>query len=126
MTYEQASREKDIDFPLPTSAHNIYYGIYGDWQAYTMIARFDAPTQDCLRHIDAVLAWDDKTYNRTSTYPRVTVTKVEPVDAGFLTPTSWFTPDKIKQGIHVGEGGGHVPQIWVDLERGTFYFRETD
>jgi len=126
MTYEEASKEKDIAFPLPRSAHNIYYGIYGEWQAYTMIARFDAPTQDCLKHIDAVLAWDDKTYNRTSSYPRVTVTNVEPVDAGFLTPTSWFTPDKIAHGVHVGEGGSHVPQIWVDLDKGTFYFRETD
>ena len=126
MTYSQASKEKDIDFPLPESAHNIYYGIYGEWQAYTMIVRFDAPVRDCIKHIDTVLAWDDKNYNRTSSYPRVTVTKVEPVDAGFLTPTSWFTPHKIAHGIHVGEGGGHVPQIWIDTDKGTFYFRETD
>src|SRR5690242_4030484 len=69
MTYEQASTEKDVAFPLPPSAHNIYYGVYGEWQAYTMIARFDAPTQDCLKHIDTVLAWDDNIYKRTSSYP---------------------------------------------------------
>jgi hypothetical protein len=126
LTYSQATKEKDITFPFPESAHNIYYGIYGEWQAYTMIVRFDAPVQDCLKHIDTVLAWDDKTYGRTSSYPRVTVTNVERVDAGFLTPTSWFTPDKITHGVHVGKGGGHVPQIWVDSDRGTFYFRETD
>jgi hypothetical protein len=126
LTYARATEENDITFPFPESAHDIYYGIYGEWQAYTMIVRFDAPVQDCIKHIDSVLAWDDRTYNRTSSYPRVTVTHVEPVNAGFLTPTSWFTPDKIKHGIHVGEGGGHVPQIWVDLDRGTFYFRETD
>jgi len=126
LNYAQAIKEKDITFPLPESARNIYYGIYGEWQAYTMIVRFDAPVQDCIKHIDTVLAWDDKNYNRTSSYPLVTVTNVEPVDAGFLTPTSWFTPDKITRGIHVGESGGHVPQIWVDSDSGTFYFRETD
>jgi hypothetical protein len=126
LTYTEASQKKDITFPLPTSAHNIYFGIYGEWQAYTMIVRFDAPVQDCIKHIDTVLAWDDKNYSRTSSYSRVTVTNVEPVDAGFLTPTAWFTPDKITHGIHVGEGGSHVPQIWVDSDKGTFYFRETD
>jgi len=126
LTYAQAAVEKDIKFPLPPSAHNVYYGIYGEGQAYTMIVRFDAPAQDCLTHIDAVLSWDDKIYSRTSSYPRVTVTKVERVDAGYLSPTPWFTPDRIKHGVHVGENGGHVPQIWVDLDKGTFYFRETD
>jgi len=126
LTYAQATNEKDIIFPFPESAHNIYYGIYGEWQAYAKIVRFDAPVQDCLKHIDTVLAWDDKNYNRTSSYPRVTVTNVEPVDAGFPTPISWFKPDKITHGIHVGESGSHVPQIWVDSDRGTFYFRLTD
>ncbi|MPN05732.1 hypothetical protein SDC9_152985 [bioreactor metagenome] len=126
LTYAQASQEKDIACPFPPSAHNIYYGIYGGGQAYTMIVRFDAPVEDCIKHIDTVLAWDDKNYSRTSSYPRVTVTNVEPVDAGFLTPTAWFTPDEITHGIHVGEDGSHVPQIWVDSDKGTFYFRETD
>src|SRR4051812_33992433 len=59
LTYAQAAKEQDITFPLPASAHNIYYGIYGEWQAYTLIVRFDAPVQDCIKHIDTVLAWDD-------------------------------------------------------------------
>jgi hypothetical protein len=31
LTYAQA-KEKGIDFPLPASAYNIHYGIYGLWQ----------------------------------------------------------------------------------------------
>jgi len=42
--------------------------MYGDWQAYQRLVRFEAPVEDCIRHIDAVLAWDDKLYNRTSSY----------------------------------------------------------
>jgi hypothetical protein len=126
LSYSQATNKADIRFPLPSSAHDIYYGEYGAWQAYGMLVRFDAPVQDCLKHIDVVLAWDDRTYSRTSSYPRVALTNVEPVDAGFPTPVSWFTPHKITRGIHAGAFGSHAPNIWVDLDKGTFYFMEMD
>lgn len=126
LTYAQATREKDITFPLPLSARNIYFGEAGAWQACTMIARFDAPAVDCIKHIDTVVACDNKNYNRTSSYARVSVTNIEPVDTGFIENASWFNPHRITRGIHVGESGSHVPQIWVDLDRGTFYFRLTD
>jgi hypothetical protein len=126
LTYAQAAKKKDITFPLPESAHNIYFGGFWGGQAYTMVVRFDAPTNDCIKHIGTALAWDDRIYNRTSSYPRVAVTNVAPVDAGFLTPTRWFNPDKITHGIYAGVWGSHTPQIWVDWDKGVFYFRETD
>ena len=126
LTYAQAIKEKDIDFPLPPSSRNIYYGMYADWQAYTRLVRFEAPAADCLKHIDAVIAWNDKMYKRTSSYPRVQVTQVAPIGAGWLDRASWFDPDKITRGIYTGEGSSHKPEIWVDLDRGIFYFREND
>lgn len=66
LTYSQAIKEKDIDFPLPVSSHDIYYGMYADWQAHTLIVRFTAPLHDCMKQIDNVIAWDDKNYKRTS------------------------------------------------------------
>lgn len=131
LTYAQAIKEKDMDFPLPASSRNIYYGMYADWQAYTRLVRFEAPVEDCLKHIDTVIAWNDKIYGRTSSYPRVPVTHVDSVGAAWLDKTEWFDPEKLKRGIYVGESSGHTPEshtpeIWVDLDRGVFYFKETD
>jgi hypothetical protein len=126
LTYAQAIRDKDIDFPLPPSSRNIYYGMYADWQAYTRLVRFEAPVADCLKHIETVFAWDDKIYKRTSSYLHVQVSHVDPVDTVWLNPTAWFDPDKITHGVYAGENASHKPEIWIDLERGVFYFRETD
>ena len=65
-------------------------------------------------------------YKRTSSYPRVQVTHVDPVGAGWLDRASWFDPDKITRGIYAGDSSSHKPEIWIDLDRGIFYFREND
>jgi len=65
LTLRQAIKEKNIDFPLPASAHNINYAMYADWQTYQRLVRFQAPVQDCIRHIDVVLAWDNRIYGLT-------------------------------------------------------------
>ncbi|MCB1245523.1 MAG: hypothetical protein AB7I98_23135 [Verrucomicrobiales bacterium] len=126
LTFSQANSEPDIDFPLPHSSSNIYYGMYGDWQAYTRIVRFQAPVDECVSHIDTVIAWNDKTYGRTSSYPRTKVSKVARQGAGWLEPAVWFAPETITNGLYVGEDGSHKPQIWIDLDRGIFYFTESD
>ena len=111
LNYEQAIKEKDIDFPLPASSRNIYYGMYGDWQAYTRLVRFEAPVEDCLKHIDAVIAWNDKMYQRTFLYPRVQVTHVDQVSAGNLNPAPWFYPGGLTRGLYIGESSSHTPEI---------------
>lgn len=126
LTYAEASTNKDIDFPFPASSHDIYYGFYADWQAYTRIARFEAPVQDCIHQIDTVVAWDNRIYHRTSSYPHITITNVAPQGAGWLKSASWFTPETITNGIYAGLDSSHTPQIWVDTNRGIFYFMEND
>jgi len=126
LTYGEFVKKKDVDFPVPPSSQDIYYGIYEDWQAFTLIVRFQAPVQDCLSEIDTVIAYDDKIYTRTSSYPRITVTNVAPQCAGCLNSATWFTPNTISNGIYAGQDSSHTPQIWVDLDKGIFYFMETD
>lgn len=127
LTYAQAMKEKRIDFPFPPSSHGIHYAMYGDWQAYQRLVRFEAPVEDCIRHIDAVLAWDDKVYNRTSSYPRINVTNVESHGGDVeMGPTPWFDVNNLKHGIYAGKDSSHTPEIWVDTDRGIFYFYETD
>jgi len=119
-------KKKDIDFPLPSSSHDIYYGMFAEWQEYTCIVCFEAPVEDCIKHIATVLAWDDGVYHRTSSYPRLSVTNVETDDAACLKPAKWFTYQEIAHGIYSGTNASHSPQIWVDVDKGVFYFRETD
>ena len=127
LSYAQAIKEKDIDIPLPQSRRNINYAMYGDWQAYQRFVRFEAPVEDCIHHIDIVLAWDDKLYKRTSSYPRMTVSGAEPHDGDrTMGRIPWFDVDKIRHGIYTGKASSHTPEIWVDTDRGIFYFFETD
>lgn len=126
LTYSQALKESAIDFPLPASSSEIYYGMYADWQAYTRIVRFQAPVEECISQIDKVIAWNDKMYQRTSSYPRTKVSRVQRQGAGWLDPADWFCPETITNGLYVGENSSHKPQIWIDLDKGIFYFQEND
>jgi hypothetical protein len=127
LSYAQAIREKDIAFPLPPSSHNINYAMYADWQAYQRLVRFEAPMEDCIRHIDVVLAWHAKMHKWTSSYPRVEVTSVEQHGGDTeMGATPWFDVDKIRHGIYTGKNSSHTPEIWVDTDRGVFYYCETD
>jgi len=124
MTLEQA--KTDIRFPLPASCSNIYYAVYGDWQAYVEVVRFQAAVTDCIKHVDVVTAWDNATYKRTNSYSRGSIKSVQHQGCAWLDPVAWFDPDKITNGIYAGQEGSHLPQMWIDEDRGLFYFRETD
>jgi hypothetical protein len=124
LSYAEAIQKEDIHFPLPASSTDIYYGVFADWQVYSNIVRFSAPVDDCLRHVDTVIAWHNQLRNRKFTYPRISVTTVAPQGVGQLEHVDWFTPDRIKNGLYVGKSSSE-PEMWIDLERGIFYFRET-
>jgi len=126
ITYAEAKKRKDINFPFPASSHDIYYGVYGNWQEFTLIVRFDATLQDCTNAIRNLIAFDDAMMKRTSSYPRSSFTHIDPVDTGSIKSAPWFAPNMITNGIYTGENGSHTPEIWVDLDKGRFYFKETD
>jgi hypothetical protein len=106
---------------ISTEHHNVRFYYHSEWIEYEFAVRFEAPPEDCIKQIPIVLAWDDKTYNRTSSYPVINVTNV-----GRQTDVTWFDADKITNGIYAGKDGSHTPQIWIDRDRGVFYFWETD
>lgn len=124
MTYAEATNKPDIGFPFPPSSRNIYYGEYQDWQCYTLLVRFQAPVSDCISQIDTVIACDNRIINRTSTYPRITVTNVPFQGSGDFDSVPWFTPNTITHGIYVGTNIDHGPQIWIDTDKGIFYFMQ--
>lgn len=123
LTYQEALNKAAIHFPLPPSCSEIHYGIYGDWQIYTELVRFKAPVEDCVKHVDTVIAWRNAQHQKTSSYPRKEVTHVEAPGAGWLEPAPWFDPQSITRGLYAGDDSSWSPQIWVDLDRGIFYFK---
>ena len=38
----------------------------------------------------------------------------------------WFDPQSIKTGFVGGERGSHQPSIWIDAEKGIFYYHYSD
>ena len=125
MSYDEAAN-RGIKFPLPVNARNIQYADYGFGMAFTLLVRFDAPVADCLEHAETVLRWHDKDRDKVVSYPREEVDHVETVNAFMLEPAPWFNPSSITHGLHIGGPGSSVPEIWVDRDRGVFYYKETD
>ena len=125
LTLEEAQRRAFTDFPFPSSAHDIYFAIYGDWQAYECLIRFDAPPADCEATVSRALAWHQATMHSIKTYtPSSFAGPIATSD--LLHPVTWFDGASITRGIYAGEESSHTLNIWIDLDTGRFYFRSTD
>ena len=127
LSLSEAKQRKETDFPFPSSATNIYYATYSDWQAYEYLLRFDATPADCEATIARALAWHE-TRNRTSaTYQTVTVsTPTALPETLWLERVWWWESEVVKHGLFAGEDLSHKPMIWVDSDLGRFYYRCTD
>lgn len=129
MTREDVLK-KGITFPIPTAAGNIQIARYSFGFAYELLVRFEAPVSVCEQHVAEVLKWHDKSMPKHMTKQEAPpVEKVDHVDYAenfMLKTTPWFDPGSLKRGLHVGRPGCSVPEMWIDQEKGIFYFRETD
>jgi hypothetical protein len=76
---------------------------YRQWIAFEQYVRFEAPP-----------AVSDRRGHTTEVRP-------SPV----FRDLSWFDLAKARDVVSAGGGSGE-PQVWVDQERGVFYFRLTD
>ncbi|MDI1311841.1 hypothetical protein [Prosthecobacter sp.] len=130
MSRDEALKQ-GIRFPLPSTAHNIQIAQYSFGFAYELLVRFEAPVSVCEQHVAEVLKWDEKNRHDKG-MPKQDELSTEKVDhVGYienstLKPTPWFALGTLKRGLHVGKPGCSVPEIWIDQEKGIFYFRETD
>lgn len=118
--------KKGIRFPFPSTAQNIQIAQYSFGFAYELLVRFEAPVSVCEQHIAEVLKWHDKSMPNQEKPSVEQVDHVDYVENSMLKPTPWFNPRTLKRGLHVGKSGCSVPEIWIDQEKGIFYFRETD
>ena len=115
--------------PLPQGAKNIRFYKLFQFNSFVEFVKFEAPADVCLEHIKPTLiAWGE-----TFDYLR---DRVEPVRDLEKPPyrnifaeefgVTWFDPHTIRKGVIAGGGGSGIPTIWVDTERGVFYYQVSD
>jgi hypothetical protein len=118
---------KQCPIPLPKSAHDIQYAAYADWQILDCYVRFEASPQDCLAEAKALLAQDEKTGSRIPESDRTfrpAVTVPSP-SSRYFKDLSWFDIGQLLEKPRCLEIGGDndiEPHIWIDQDRGVFYY----
>ena len=111
---------------VPDSAKNIHYAVYAEYVAFLECVRFDAPVDDCIAHAQQVLA------QFNAQHPNAQIQGLRPIKETVMideqSPLSlpWFDPQSIKTGLVGGERGSHQPSIWIDAEKGIFYYHYSD
>ena len=126
ITLEQA--RKDLKFPLPNEASDIYYAHYAQWIAYNFMIKFQAPIEICKSHAICLI----EKYNKENPDKKITPELIEIIEPPFPAETgppfniTWFDVHNIKNGFEIGTGAIHQPSIWIDSDRNLFYYRLTD
>lgn len=114
---------------LPPSAHNLYVSEQGAWLAHHCEVRFDATVEDCIATADRVKVRFADEFDRELQEPfRIDRERgvVPPSDLVVSRRKWWLTTNSIRNGLYYPGGGSSEPEVWVDTDRGVFYFRVTD
>lgn len=113
--------ESMTDLKLPPQATNIRAAQYRQWIEYAQYLRFEAPVDVCLQYASTVVP-------AAATQPADEfdlVSQARLIRPGAFEDFSWFDLDKAQNAVTAG-GGPSQPQVWVDQNRGVFYYRKTD
>jgi len=115
--------------PLPPTAHSIQFYERSQFNFFSEFVRFEAPVDDCIEHVQSVrAAWGKEVdYLRDRFGPLRSL--AEPPPARTIAQergVTWFDPQNIREGLAAGGGGSGIPMIWVDTERGVFYYELSD
>ncbi len=131
-TATPVSREdaKGCPIPLPPSAQNVQYQVFRQWIVYRELVRFDAPVQDCVNYIDQVYKHARSRFGAPafeySSIPQEMRVPDEYLQFLRKRVPQWFDVWNIRKGLQTTAGGGYCPRVWIDTERGTFFYMLTD
>lgn len=118
------AREK-CPIALPDGAANIRFFERGQWIAYTSLVKFEAPVEICKQHARNLLeSHNMENSDRNPISTQLQKLSSRPTKKTFYT--EWFDVHNIEKGLCGGKIGSHCPQIWIDEERGIFYYCYTD
>jgi hypothetical protein len=113
----------DCPISLPETATNIQYAVWSLWKASQTFVRFDAPTSVCLEHARNVL----QPYSQRAGVSVSSTYVIGPLPAPFvISPkdltVTWFDLPRFSAGMVFEVSGGRAPSVWVDTNRGCFYY----
>ena len=116
---------EDMDLPLPDGAKSILYAQYSRWIAYEFILKFEAPLEVCKSHALALLRRhnEDKRIDPVPVELRPFAPTPDSTPKKWVLDVPWFDVHNIKNGFVGGDSGSSLPMIWIDAERGIFYYR---
>jgi len=115
-------------FPLPAGAANISFAEWKMGMGYEFYFRFEAPVQACLSHVPTALAFGDAG-GAVASKPAPTLVPITTPPSPLRSSKfdlSWFDVECIRNGMTTGGCGSHAPVVWVDTDRGVFYYMVTD
>ncbi len=148
LTREQAMATLKLQVPLPDDARDVQYSGAQEWQMYEFVYTFKASPASCLRHAKAVLAERDPSGGSDSAAPPELKAIDQKSRKGFIDamaepgwgkggiglkryriephwPAKWYAPEKIEKGLEAVDHT-NTKRVWVDTERGVFFYEKTD
>lgn len=137
LSYQEAIANGRCPISLPKDAKNIQFvDFYAGFGGFARYVRFEAPAEVCREHARVVLNEHNSKVTTESLRVRVVseplsldraqATARSAKSGEVVSQASWFDSDAIQKGEACGDGHSHTPEIFVDLERGVFYYRCTD
>ena len=115
------------DLPFPSSATNVYYLFHaGGMQEHQWLVRFTVDDKDLSHTVDEFLAGLDKTRHTHDAFKSAAIPGA-PASPDFnqFAPMPWWNPGAIDKGFYRGTTAEPL-YLWVDVEKSTIYFCETD
>jgi hypothetical protein len=123
-----AEARRRLPFDYPDSAHHIRFASFSQFVAFEMLIRLEAPIEDCRAVAERVIA-EHNARHPDRIVPDLAAIGQDahdpPIDSAHFR-TDWFDIAAIGNGLVGGKRGSHTPQVWVDLDRGVFYYLIND
>ncbi|MEI8195515.1 MAG: hypothetical protein WCI73_06375 [Phycisphaerae bacterium] len=118
LTYAEARRHSPIS--LPPSARNIWIAKHRQWVGFEEYVRFEAPLAECEAFAESLLQNEKLApVDLTDQEPR------HPISPKGIHDLSWFDLAKVKNGLR-NDGNMTLKQIYIDRDRGVFYYVNSD
>jgi len=130
LAVEQA-RAKNCPILLPDDAKNVQFASFSEFIAYDIMVRFEAPPNEGRDWAQHLVDLDAKEHKQPSTKIRLDpfnpkAMQVSDPQAMDLGPVPWFDTTHITNGVTAIVPIGNYCQIYIDDQRGIFYYLQTD
>jgi len=119
LTVERA-RQIGCPIPLPEDATRVRFAVYHHWGKSETYLRFNADTAICKEWVATILDANKGSPEQVRLQNITTPPVIK--SWGELGPLTWFNISRIMVGSF-STGGPRGPEIWIDNDRGIFYYR---